>query len=159
MSRRRRRGLPGKIWAQEAPSVQGEPHVQRPCGGRRRDRTGPRPAFAGKPRHRERRGPRDQGHAAGRGGPGGVREGTRGWDLGRLRVSAPRPEPSRLRLEERQPPLPELFSLLLAAAVLSPRLITNGVFHPHLIMQQMPVGPPPSGLTCWLGIMGPSDAP
>lgn len=73
MSRRRRRGLPGKIWAQEAPSVQGESHVQRPCGGRRRDRTGPRPAFAGKPRHRERRGPRDQGHAAGRGGPGGVR--------------------------------------------------------------------------------------
>lgn len=90
---------------------------------------------------------------------GACGEGTRGWDLGRLRVSAPRPEPSRLCLEERQPPLPELFSLLLAAAVLSPRLITNGVFHPHLIMQQMPVGPRPSGLTCWLGIMGPSDAP
>lgn len=90
---------------------------------------------------------------------GACGEGTRGWDLGRLRVSAPWPEPSRLRLEERQPPLPKLFSLLLAAAVLSPRLITNGVFHPHLIMQQMPVGPPPSGLTCWLGIMGPSDAP
>lgn len=90
---------------------------------------------------------------------GACGEGTRGWDLGRLRVSAPRPEPSRLHLEEQQPPLPELFSLLLAAAVLSPRLITNGVFHPHLIMQQMPVGPPPSGLTCWLGIMGPSDAP
>lgn len=36
-------------------------------------------------------------------------EDTRGRDLCRLRVSAPRPEPSRLRLEERQPPLPELF--------------------------------------------------
>lgn len=158
MSRRRRRGLPGKIWAQEAPSVQGEPHVQRPCGGRRRDRTGPRPAFAGKPRHRGG----DQETKAMQLAEvdlGACGEGTRGWDLGRLRVSAPRPEPSRLRLEEQQPPLPELFSLLLAAAVLSPRLITNGVFHPHLIMQQMPVGPPPSGLTCWLGIMGPSDAP
>lgn len=40
---------------------------------------------------------------------GAYAEGTRGWDPCRLHVSTPRPEPSSLRLEERQPPLPALF--------------------------------------------------
>lgn len=43
------------------------------------------------------------------GEPGAYAQGTRGRDLCRLRVSAPRPERSRFRLDERRPPLPELF--------------------------------------------------
>lgn len=123
------------IWAQEAPSRQGHPQVQRPWGGNWQDRTRSNPALAaGWETKAERERERGRGRPRPRGWPrwswGCVEKAHR---AGPLQASLPRTPARTFQAARGTASLPKP-SQLLWGLLLSwfPCLMTNSVFLPSL---------------------------